>query len=62
MKFTLPIKPICRKGDLVQHRLAFVAAALSNMLSDENFVNLLRAEGLDTLPRQLDERIRGAGS
>ena len=51
-----------RKADLVQHRLAFIAAALSNMLSDENFVNLLRAEGLDTLPRQLDERIRGAGS
>mgnify|MGYP002631559729 CR=1 FL=1 len=55
-------KLVIRKADLVQHRLAFVAAALSNMLSDENFVNLLRAEGLDTLPRQLDERIRGAGS
>lgn len=54
-------KLLIRKADLVQHRLAFVVAAMANLLSDENFVNLLRAEGLDTLPKPLDERIRGTG-
>jgi hypothetical protein len=28
------------------------------MLVDENFVTLLRAEGLDTLPRNLAERMQ----
>jgi hypothetical protein len=32
---------------------------MGNLLSDENFVNLLRAEGLSSQPRQLEERIRG---
>ena len=52
-------KLVIRKADLVQQRLAFVVAAMGNLLSDENFVNLLRAEGLSSQPRQLEERIRG---
>jgi ParB family chromosome partitioning protein len=55
-------KLVIRKADMVQNRLAFISAALSHMLADENFVNLLRAEGLDTLPKSLDERIRRAGT
>jgi ParB family chromosome partitioning protein len=55
-------KLLIRKADLVQHRLAFVAAALANMLTDENFVNVLRAEGLDTLPKPLEERVRAGGA
>jgi ParB family chromosome partitioning protein len=52
-------KMLIRKADLVQQRLAFVVAAMANLLADENFVNLLRAEGLATQPRQLEDRIRG---
>lgn len=52
-------KLLIRKADLVQHRLTFITAAMSNLLGDENFVNLLRAEGLTSLPKPLEERIRG---
>jgi hypothetical protein len=30
---------------------------LKKLFADESFVNLLRAEGLDTLPKYLSERI-----
>jgi ParB family chromosome partitioning protein len=53
---------LIRKADLVQQRLAFIAAAMGSLLSDEHFINLLRAEGLDTLPKPLDERIRLTGA
>jgi len=32
-------------------------AAVEKLFADEHFVNLLRAEGLDTLPKYLAERI-----
>jgi ParB family chromosome partitioning protein len=54
-------KMLIRKSDLVQQRMAFIVAAMSNLLGDENFVNLLRAEGLSSQPRQLEDRIRGMG-
>lgn len=54
-------RQLIRKADVVEHRLAFVTAAMANLLGDENFVNLLRAEGLDTLPKPLDDRIRQTG-
>jgi hypothetical protein len=34
---------------------------MGTLLSDENFINLLRAEGLDTLPKPLAEKIRVTG-
>ena len=46
----------------MQERLTFVTTALCALLEDENFVNLLRAEGLDTLPKYLAERINTLGS
>jgi ParB family chromosome partitioning protein len=39
----------------------FVTEALRTLFADENFVTLLRAEGLDTLPRNLGDRIRVGG-
>jgi ParB family chromosome partitioning protein len=54
-------KMLIRKSDLVQQRMAFIVAAMTNLLGDENFVNLLRAEGLSNQPRQLEDRIRGMG-
>ena len=47
-------KLLIRKADLVQQRLAFVSGAMGRLLADEDFVNLLRAEGLTTLPAALD--------
>lgn len=50
-----------RKSSLVQQRLFFIFGALRRMFEDENFVNVLRLEGLDTLPKYLAERVSGHG-
>lgn len=46
------------KAEHAQQRLLLVVQGLKALFEDENFVNLLRAEGLDTLPRYLAERIQ----
>jgi len=46
-----------RKSSLVQQRLFFILGALRKMFQDENLVNILRLEGLDTLPAYLAERV-----
>lgn len=46
-----------KKAEMTQQRLMFIVGALRQMFGDENFVNLLRAEGLDTLPTYLAERV-----
>lgn len=51
-----------KKAEFAQQRLLFVVGALRQLLADENFTNLLRAEGLDTLPKYLTDRIWTAGS
>ena len=38
-------------------RLLLVVQGLKKLFGDEHFVNLLRAEGLDSLPKYLAERI-----
>jgi ParB family chromosome partitioning protein len=48
---------LIRKAEATRNRLMFVTEAVRNLLADENFVTLLRAEGLDTLPRNLAGRI-----
>jgi len=48
---------LIRKAENTCGRLVFVAEALRKLFVDENFVTLLRAEGLDTLPRNLATRI-----
>lgn len=50
-----------RKSSIVQQRLFFIFGALRRMFEDENFVNVLRLEGLDTLPKYLAERVSGHG-
>jgi ParB family chromosome partitioning protein len=57
-------KQIVRKAELAQRCLLFVVGALRELLADENFTNLLRAEGLDTLPQYLADRLwkRGSGA
>jgi ParB family chromosome partitioning protein len=53
-------KIMIRKAEFVQQRLFFVVEAMRQLLADENFTNLLRAEGLESLPKYLADRI-GAG-
>lgn len=50
-----------RKAEFTQQRLLFAIEALRQLLADENFSNLLRAEGLDNLPKQLAERVWASG-
>ena len=50
-------KLLVKKHQITEARLLFVVSALKKLFSDENFLTLLRAEGLDTLPAYLAERI-----
>jgi ParB family chromosome partitioning protein len=51
-------KLLVRKSQLTEHRLLFIVSALKNIFRDENFITLLRAEGLESLPAYLAERIQ----
>lgn len=44
---------LTRKADAVSNRMLFVTEALRELLQDEHFSTLLRAEGLTTLPKPL---------
>jgi len=52
---------IIRKAEFTQQRLMFFVGALRQLLEDEHFTTLLRAEGLDTLPKYLAERVWSGG-
>ena len=51
-------KLLVKKSQLTENRLLFIVSALKKLFHDENFVTLLRAEGLDQLPAYLGERIK----
>jgi ParB family chromosome partitioning protein len=53
---------LVRKAEFTQQRLLFVAGAFRELCADEDFTNLMRAEGLDSLPKYLSERINVAGA
>jgi len=46
-----------KKARLCETRLDYVVSALKKLLKDDNFINVLRAEKLDTIPRNLTERL-----
>jgi len=48
---------LIKKAGTTRDRLIFVTEAVRKLFVDQNFVTLLRAEGLDTLPRNLAERM-----
>jgi len=48
---------LIRKAEVCRDRLVFITQALRALFGDDNFVTLLRAEGLDSLPRSIAERI-----
>jgi ParB family chromosome partitioning protein len=50
---------LARKADFTQARLLFIVEATKDLLADEGFTTLLRAEGLATMPQALAARIEG---
>jgi ParB family chromosome partitioning protein len=48
---------LVKKAEFTQQQLLFIASALRQLLSDEHFATLLRAEALDTLPTYLADRV-----
>lgn len=52
---------LVQKANATSEKLVFVSEALRRLFADENFVTLLRAEGMETLPRPLAERISKQG-
>jgi ParB family chromosome partitioning protein len=50
---------LVRKAEATRDRLVFVTEAVRKLFTDENFVTLLRAEALDTLPKNLADRLLG---
>jgi len=48
---------LVRKAKICEERLLFIVTAFRKLLADENFVNLLRAETLASLPKQLAVRV-----
>jgi len=53
---------LVRKATATRDRLTIVTEAMRALLSDENFVTLLRAESLDTFPKSLAARIKQDGA
>lgn len=52
---------IVKKATLAQSRLLFIASAMKNLLDEEQFVSLLKAESLHTLPKPLTQRFGTTG-
>lgn len=50
---------LVKKSDVTQARLLFIVEALKDLLANDGFINLLRAEGLATMPRALTARVMG---
>ena len=46
-------KLLVRKAKICEAKLLFIVTAFNKLLADENFVNLLRAESLSTMPKYL---------
>ncbi len=55
-------KLLVKKADYTQTKLLFLVEALKELLADEGFATLLRAEGLSTMPRALATRMAGEAS
>jgi ParB family transcriptional regulator, chromosome partitioning protein len=53
-------KLLVKKSRVTEHRLLFIVSALKSLFQDENFITLLRAEELHTLPAYLAEKIQVA--
>jgi ParB family transcriptional regulator, chromosome partitioning protein len=52
---------LVKKAKVCETRLLFIVSAMKSLRADENFLTLLRAEGLDTLPKYLAEQLTEGG-
>ena len=52
-------RTIIQKSRLCETRVLFAVTALRRLFEDENFINLLRAESLETLPTYLANELHG---
>jgi ParB family chromosome partitioning protein len=50
-------KALIAKAELTRERLLLVTSMMRQLVSDENFVTLLRAEGISDMPKQLKDRL-----
>ena len=48
---------LVKKATLTQGRLVFIVSALRKLLQEDSFIAVLKAEGLQTLPRPLAQRL-----
>jgi ParB family chromosome partitioning protein len=50
-------KTLIAKAELTKERLLLVTSVIRQLVNDENFVTLLRAEGISDMPKQLKDRL-----
>jgi ParB family chromosome partitioning protein len=50
-------KSLIRKNRICEEKVAFVVGAFSRLIADEDFLTLLRAEKLESMPKELSERM-----
>ena len=50
-------KALIAKAELTKERLLLITSVMRQLLGDENFITLLRAEGIVDMPKQLKERL-----
>lgn len=48
---------VIKQAQMCQRQLLYVTSAIKRLVADENFINLLRAESLDSMPQFLAERV-----
>ncbi len=53
---------LVRKSEMVNNNLIFITEALRQMYEDDNFRNLLKAEGLTSFPKPIADMIKKKGS
>lgn len=53
---------LVKRAELTRNRLLFIVSALRTLLADDHFITLLRAEGLDSMPRYLADRVQAVAS
>jgi len=50
-------RAVVKQAHLCQRQLFYVVAAMKRLFTDENYITLLRAESLDSLPQYLAEKV-----
>lgn len=50
-------KVLIKKAEVTQGKLLFVVEAIRSLMTEQSFMNLLKAEGLDSVPSQLQNRL-----